>query len=116
MEKTFVTWQEVEKFVKELKDNFKETKFTGVYGIPRGGCVLAVLISHYLDIPFLAAPFEGCLVVDDISDSGITLQHYQECGYKIATMFYHKDTRVVPDFCVAEKSDSWIVFPWEMEK
>lgn len=116
MEKTFVSWEEVEDFVKQLCENYRDTNFTGVYGIPRGGCVLAVMISHALNIPFLASPFPGCLVVDDISDSGITLQHFRECGYKIATMYFHGQTKVIPDFSICEKKDCWIVFPWEMEK
>lgn len=109
-----VEWKEVERFIEKLHIFVKSKKlqFTGVYGIPRGGTVLAVLISHALNIPFLGAPCEGCIIVDDISDSGITLKHYREKGYFISTMHYKQTSRVCPDFYGTTTND-WIVYPWE---
>lgn len=111
-----LTWNEVNKFIDELKIHYEDRKFTGVYGIPRGGAVLAVMASHALDIPYLGAPCKGCLVIDDISDSGLTLLHCREQGYEIATMFYAKGTAVMPNFYTSVKMDDWIVFPWERGK
>lgn len=117
MEKLMVnaSWDDVESFISylRLKDTGKWQ--AGVYGIPRGGNVLAAIISYRFHIPLLAAPCEGCLVVDDISDSGKTLLHYREKGYEIATMYFNKETAVMPDYCFFEKygKNEWIVFPWE---
>lgn len=108
-----VSWQDVEEFVKSVADYYEHDTITGMYGIPRGGSILAVMISHEMDIPCLMAPCKGCLVVDDISDTGLTLLHYKSKGYQIATMFSHPQTKVVPDFSMKIKSDGWIVFPWE---
>lgn len=108
-----VQWEEVYKYINSLKKLYFIP--TGIYGIPRGGLVLAVMISHLLDIPLLQAPCKDCIVVDDIADTGITLQHYKEKGYFITTMFYHKQSKVVPDFWKYEKKDCWIAFPWEKE-
>lgn len=108
-----LTWEDVDDFVDELVIRYATREFSGVYGVPRGGSVLAVIISHAMNIPYLGAPSDGCLVVDDISDSGITLQHYQEKGYEIATMFCHPETKVIPDYYRSLKHDEWIVFPWE---
>ena len=86
----------------------------GVYGIPRGGCVMAAVISNRLNIPMLAAPCKGCIVVDDIADSGITLKHYKDCGYPIYTWGYKTKSIVKPDwYYEIFKEDDWIIFPWE---
>lgn len=106
-------WKEVEYFVEQLAKELPKN-ITGVYGIPRGGLCLAVMLSHKLNIPLLAAPSKNCVVIDDIADTGETLYHYRGKGYYIATMYYHKQSRVVPDFWYKEKTNEWIVFPWEV--
>lgn len=117
--KKYVTWQEVESFIDYLCENLPEN-ILGVYGLPRGGLVFAVMLSNRLHIPMLGAPVKGCLVVDDICDTGESLIHYQNNssgdgkGYLIATMYY-KDNRlaVKPDYYMCIKQNDWIVFPWE---
>lgn len=114
-----VDWKQVENFVGKISDiaELDNRKFSGVYGLPRGGLVLAVMLSHRLSIPLLLAPCESCLIVDDIADTGISLEHYDidknEKQYYITTMYYHRQSKVVPDFYVYEKTDNWIKFPWE---
>ncbi len=119
-EKVYVSWNDFEEFVDSLVQEMKKRKFkpTGVYGIPRGGLILATLISYKLDIPLLMNASKGCLVVDDIADSGRTLYHFTENDtqfnkYFIATMYYHQRSIVKPDYYKFEKADKWIVFPWE---
>ena len=119
-EKVYVSWKDMEEFVDSLinemnKQNFKPT---GVYGIPRGGLIPATLISYKLDIPLLLNASKGCLIVDDIADSGRTLMHFTENDtqfnkYFIATMYYHNRSLVKPNYYKFEKNDKWIVFPWE---
>ena len=114
-----VDWEQVETFLDEISviSDLYNLNFTGVYGLPRGGLVLAVMLSHRLSIPLLLAPCESCLIVDDIADTGISLEHYDidknEKQYYITTMYYHRQSKVVPDFYVYEKTDNWIKFPWE---
>lgn len=119
-DKYYVKWNDVDTFVNVLVDHIKmkKLKITGVFGLPRGGLIPAVMISHQLDIPLLLAPCNNCLIVDDIADSGKSLHHYTENDtqfnkYFIATMFYHERSIVKPDFYLYEKNDRWIVFPWE---
>lgn len=119
-EKLYVSWSDMEDFVDSLIDEMKKQDFkpTGVYGIPRGGLILATLISYKMDIPLLMNASKGCLIVDDIADSGRTLLHFTENDtqfnrYFIATMFYHQRSIVKPNYHKFEKSDKWIVFPWE---
>ena len=80
----------------------------------------AVILSHKLGVPLLLAPCESCVVVDDIADTGVTLQHFADKGYHIDVIWYKACSRVVPDYYAA-KSDrkkpggAWIVFPWETQ-
>ena len=113
-EKVYVTWSDVEEFIKFLAshtDNFKN--ITGVYGPARGGLVFAVIISNRYNVPFLGAPQPGCICVDDICDTGDTALAWRHKGYTIATMFYKRESKVVPDLWMYEKQDKWIVFPFE---
>ena len=119
-EKVYVSWKDMEEFVDSLIEEMNKQNFkpTGVYGIPRGGLILATLISYKLDIPLFMNASKGCLIIDDIADSGRTLLHYTENDtqfnrYFIATMFYHQRSIVKPNYYKFEKNDKWIVFPWE---
>ena len=119
-EKVYVSWKDLEEFIDSLIDEMNKQNFkpTGVYGIPRGGLIPATLISYKLDIPLLMNASKGCLIVDDIADSGRTLSHFTENDtqfnkYFIATMFYHERSIVKPTYYKFEKNDKWIVFPWE---
>ena len=105
------SWTEVGEFVGEVAERTAGTEFTGVYGIPRGGCVLAVMLSHRLGIPYLGAPCKGCLVVDDISDSGAALSPFLG-RYTTAAMHFREGTSAMPDIVHSEAED-WVVYPWE---
>lgn len=117
--KRFVTWEEVEQFVDQVADMYVGL-VNGVYGLPRGGLVLATMLSHRLNVPLLLGAFPGCLVVDDICDSGESLIHYirnssgDEKGYNVVTMFYKSnELEIFPEYYMFLKNDDWIVFPWE---
>lgn len=117
MNNLYVSWTDVERYTNSLVNYIANNnlKFDGVYGLPRGGLVLAVILSHKLDIPLLMAPSKNSLVVDDIADSGKTLLHYNEKGYFISTMFYHTDSCVKPSYYSFNKhKNTWIIFPWEI--
>jgi len=119
-EKVYVSWKDLEEFIDSLIEEMNKQNFkpTGVYGIPRGGLIPATLISYKLDIPLLMNASKGCLIIDDIADSGRTLLHFTENDtqfnkYFIATMYYHQRSIVKPNYYKFEKNDKWIVFPWE---
>lgn len=123
MNKRYVSWDEVEDAVSSIVQ-LQETcpiNASGVYGLPRGGLVLAVMLSHQLDLPLLAAPAENCIIVDDICDSGESLLHYVRNSSspvqkqrRTFTMFYKPQACVTPNFYYQEvPQDTWIVFPWE---
>ena len=125
MAKEYVTWEQVEEFVEHVAKHVEENqlKISGVYGIPRGGLVFAVMLSHRLHVPMLASATNDCLVVDDICDSGESLIHYvkntsnpTEPKPLIATMYYKENKLgIVPDIYKFKKTDQWIVFPFEYD-
>ena len=118
--KQMISWQEIEEYINEVETYYKYKKITGVYGLARGGLILAVMVSHRLNIPMLAAPVEDCIIIDDICDSGESLIHYQnntsgdkKNKYHITTMFYKENNLVEPELWFKKKEDNWIVYPWE---
>lgn len=118
--KIFVTWSDVQKYINEVATRYKDSNINGVYGIPRGGLVLAVMLSHKMNVPMLGAPAEGCIIVDDIADSGRSLIHYTDNDtqfnkYHITTLYSHPRSVVTPEYFMFTKDNEWIVFPWECD-
>ena len=106
-------WSDLDKATQLAANKYKEKTFCGVYGIPRGGLCVAVKLSHLLNIPLLDLPQDGCLIVDDIYDSGKTLEKYK--NYKNATYFVliSKKDPTWFDSYITMKNKEWIIFAWE---
>ena len=107
-------WSDLDAAVKIVAARYKDKKFSGVYGIPRGGLCLAVKLSHHLNLPLLFEPVEGCLVVDDIYDSGKTLEKFK--NIKNASYFVlisKKDPTWFDSFLTMNNNNEWIIFAWE---
>lgn len=123
MEKVYLTWQDIENDINILCDKLKDRKFQFITGLPRGGLIPAVLVSHNLDITYKSlnlskAITEGkYLLIDDIADSGETLIDKKYDGYIKATLHYKKHSLIKPDYYAREiPNDVWLVYPWENEK
>ncbi len=91
----------------------------GVYGEPRGGLTLAVVLSHRLRLPFLQEPEDGMVWCDDIVDSGHTLRQIQSQYQEVipVALVWNR-----APFCTAplaiggflkQPASAWYVFPWE---
>lgn len=102
----------VETITARVRPWVEEGIVRSIWGIPRGGLVLAVTLSHRLNLPFLRSK-AALLLVDDIADTGKTLQRYTPPGTRTVTWFYHHQSVFTPDVWVSTKTDKWIVFPWE---
>lgn len=88
----------------------------GVYGIPRGGLVLAVAFSHHLKIPMLLKPADRCLVVDDCFETGHTyLKLIAKTGVKDVAgwVWINKNPTLNQNYYRFVDPDTWVVFPWE---
>ena len=123
MEKLYLSWEDIENDINILCNKIKERKFQFIIGLPRGGLIPAVLISHKLDITYKSlnlskAIEEGkYLLIDDIADSGETLIDKKYKGYIKATLHYKKHSLIKPDYYAREiPNDMWLVYPWENEK
>jgi len=116
MENEIVTYQQIVDACKQIAETIKINPLTfdvkNIYGVPRGGLILAIHLSHLLDLPLSLFPTKDSLIVDDISDTGNTLSIFSGRN-PIVTMYYHRQALVIPDIWVYEKKDKWIQFPWE---
>lgn len=126
VKKSFISWDEFNENIEKLVSKIKNVDY--VVGIPRGGLILAVTLSHKLDLKhmtvdhlekledlnFLNYDRKKILIVDDISDSGQTLKYYKKAGYTTATLDVRSTTITKPDYYVnwIDNAD-WIVYPWE---
>ncbi len=122
MEKVYVTYEQINEYIDNVVQDLKKRgiKPTGVYGPPRGGLIFATLLSYKMDIPLLLNASKGCVIIDDIADSGRTLLHFTENDtqfnkYYITTMYYHERSAVKPDYYMHLKKDRWIVYPYEYD-
>jgi uncharacterized protein len=161
MKKVYYTWQDVERQTQEILRQLQRDAWRPDYvvGLTRGGLVPANLISQYLEVPMEclkvslrdndgqsesnlwmaddAFEQKRILIVDDINDSGATLNWVKEDWMSSAlpdnpkwTKIWGNTVRVAVlvdneasaseltvsysavDLNKAEE-DCWIVFPWE---
>lgn len=160
MKKLLVTWTDVEHHVQEILRQMQQDGYCPDYvvGLTRGGLVPANMISQYLDIPMEtlkvklrdhadvesnlwmsedAYMLKKILIVDDINDSGATLNWIKKDWMasalpndhrwstiwnktvKIATLFDNESSRseLSVDYSAVDlnkaEEDIWIDFPWE---
>jgi GTP cyclohydrolase I len=79
---------------------------TVVYGIPKGGMIAAGFLKH---AKITHDPFYATLILDDIIDSGETMEIYEKA---------YPNT---PKYALVDKTkelalkDKWVVFPWESQ-
>lgn len=127
------------------KINQSEIKFDRLVVLSKGGWVIARILIDFLRIKNISSlglktyagvnqkrnnielyqeipnslENENILLVDDVADSGVSLQH--ACHYlsakkikniKTVTLFYKKKSVIKPDFFMFE-TNKWVVFPFE---
>jgi hypoxanthine phosphoribosyltransferase len=120
----YMTWEHFEEAMRSAvaelsKHPLIPNQPTGVYGIPRGGLIVAVTLSHRLSIPWLAEPQPGCILVDDVIETGHTMQtlinnlHKQHPGLHWATWVWITKN-LLPRISYHRYVDPkiWVCFPW----
>ncbi|RLA69533.1 MAG: phosphoribosyltransferase [Epsilonproteobacteria bacterium] len=132
--------------VRSLIEQSRAYEPEAIVAIARGGLMLGELIGYGLNIRNVQSIhvesydddvqrervkiFGSCdlnglkqvLIVDDIVDSGKTMQAviqhfkalYPECDFKIAAIFYKPSAILQPDFSVKEAT-GWIDFFWDVD-
>tara|TARA_R100000808_G_scaffold6135_3_gene18395 strand:+ start:4503 stop:5348 length:846 start_codon:yes stop_codon:yes gene_type:complete len=96
----YLTWQDVENRIEYFLDRCEGK---AIYGIPRGGKVVEGLITLMTTATVAKSPEEADLIIDDIVDSGRTVDEWSKYGVPILCL-YNK----IRDF-----ENEWVVFPWE---
>ena len=119
-EKKYLSWSEIEIAVERLASNIfnSDRGITAITGLPRGGLIPAVMLSHKLKIPYIVNPQlvgNNVLLVDDICDTGETLKRFQnEANIITCTIHYKKSASYEPNFWYRMADENiWIVYPWE---
>jgi hypoxanthine phosphoribosyltransferase len=144
-----VSWEEVDNHAREIATAFKDHEVNSVIAVGRGGYVPAVIISHQLQAPLVPIVWQNrdgddrtnlstilealndgdtILVVDDISDSGMTmgqivgaLMHLSiklKKRIEVLTCAVHqkaKSSFITHKFGEWVDDNTWIVYPWEKE-
>jgi hypoxanthine phosphoribosyltransferase len=121
--KLYLSWKWVDAQINKIGDKLDGKKLEFVAGIPRGGLIPAVMISHAFGIKYIsyssAKALPGdlrskTLIVDDISDTGETLADAEKLGFITATLSIRVGTKTLPYFYgELINDDRWLVFPWE---
>ena len=143
-------WEEMRRDVNSLCREISLDKFDPqvIVGISRGGLVPGVMMSHWFQLPFKSVQAalrdfpEGeeylprktdkrVLIVDDICDSGETLQRIAshikgpkekqsskiDCDVRFATLWWNNEIDFEPHYYAQEiakdSTNTWIHFPWE---
>ena len=116
LDKHIITWEEINDYVDYISDIILKKGYSGIYGIPRGGIILAALISYKTNLPMFLSPFKNCIVIDDDIGTGITLNAFND-KYDTSVMFCNKDNNTKCDYIYKRYDDSkYYVFPWNVEE
>jgi hypoxanthine phosphoribosyltransferase len=144
------SWSQIYTLLLNLTEKIQKSGFEPdvIVGVSRGGWLPARIMSDLLENPNLAnvttefyngvaetkrecvitqpvsVPIKDrkILVVDDVADTGESLQlvdsHLQKEGaseVKIATIYYKPWSNIVPDY-YGKETHCWVVFPWERKE
>ena len=110
---SFFTWSEFDKSVEYIANECKFLDFSGIYGVPRGGLCLAVALSHKLKTNLITEPKKNSLIVDDIYETGITLNSFKDIEGATFFVLFSKIKPTWWNSVRTAKKKEWIVFPWE---
>lgn len=112
MEKRELTWAQcyclANEMAKRVPEKLKKSQMAYIYGIPRGGIPVALLLVQtlkYHDIQgvLVECPQAANIIVDDLIDSGKTIEGYSK----------RFPTKKFDVLVTDKKKDEWIIFPWE---
>ena len=127
--KSHLSWDDIEVLVEKLCNKITSSKLEvkDLWGLPRGGLIPTVMVSHRLNIPITKGTISPTtLIIDDICDSGLTFENYYNLhqnsysfpfNLKTACLHYKPHTSSFEPTLWANQwsSNDWIIYPWERE-
>ena len=109
-----LSWLQFDQAVHSLASHFSGTACSGVFGVPRGGLCLAVALSHALERPLLLEPAADALIVDDVYETGRTLEAlHDQCPNARFAVWVSKRPPLWWQAAVVTDHSEWLLFPWE---
>ena len=137
MDKTILTWDKYSEIMKKANKEIDFSNVDLIVGLTRGGLAPAVQFSNENNIRMLALncslrdfqseekyvkdleeikKYDNILIIDDIYDSGKTVEKIREDlsdkNIKFYCIYSTKEDGV-EYYSVFKKGNDWIVFPWE---
>lgn len=122
-QKVFLSWKWVDDQINTIGDKLEGRELEFVSGIPRGGLIPAVIMSHAFGVKYISYSSakqlpkdlrSKTIVVDDIADTGHTLKEAVDLDFITATLSIRTGTKSVPMYYGEHITDDrWLVFPWE---
>ena len=140
MKKLYIQNSDIKMHLQSILRAMHKDKFVPdvIIGLSRGGLQPAVMLSNYFDVPMIPVslalrdhqvekvdfeldPNKKYLVIDDINDSGATLnrlaQYMNEHTWRSAVLINNLPSPFEPDYQGIEinkdEEDVWVVYPWE---
>ncbi len=142
----YYDYNELHNDIHNLATQCRHFEPDAIVAVARGGLIAAQLLAYALDVRNLQSirieSYDGqeqrdtlklydtldlsnasrILIVDDIVDSGRTLQqllkhlykHYENHTFKTVALYFKPAARVQPDFTCKEATE-WIEFYWEKD-
>ena len=110
------TWDDFDKSIDYIEEKCFDRRFSGIYGIPRGGLCLAVALSHRLNIKLIKKPIKDSLIVDDIYETGFTLNPFRDVEGATFFVLFSKESPIWWNAANLAHKNEWIIFPWENKK
>jgi xanthine phosphoribosyltransferase len=146
MSKIYYSYNEFRQDIKELASMLQDKRYDAILAVARGGLTIGHFLALALDkrelfalnsihynnnqkldsiklfnIPNLDS-YKRVLIVDDIVDSGDTMEAilerlnslYPNKIFDVATIFYKKGAKIEPKYALKEANE-WIDFFWEVD-
>ena len=121
--KLYLSWKWVDDQINKIGDKLESIDLEFVSGIPRGGLIPAVMMSHAYGIKYISyssakmLPLElrkKTIVIDAISDTGLTMSEADKLKFITSSLTTRVGTKALPRLTGELISDDrWLVFPWE---
>jgi len=121
--KIIYSWDSFDRDCFTLARQLEKYKPFTLFGVPRGGLVVAVRLSHITGMKLTQHVLKDTVIVDDICQTGRSLNSITyflapKEDYKIVATLWVVDEQVArPDIWIRSKLEKdWVVFPWETEE